>query len=126
MAMASADAVADYILSKVASCEGSQISTRKLQMVAYYCQNHSIALYKEPLFDESVGTWIHGPAVWSLHWRFGGYGNSVIDTSDVRTDPLRELSVRDRAVIDEVWETCGALSESQLRNLNQQEALWRA
>ena len=125
--MASSDAVADYILGKVASHEGVRISTRKLQMIAYYCQIRSLTLHGEPLFDESVGRWLNGPAVWSLHRRFRGCGDSGIDTSDLRPDdPLLDLSVRERAVIDEVWETCGPLSESQLRNLNYREATWRA
>jgi uncharacterized phage-associated protein len=124
--MASADAVADYILGKIRMGEGGSITNFKLQMLACCCRASNLALCGEPLFDECVGPWAHGPAVWSLHRRFKDYGDSAIDTTDVRTDPPRDLSDRDRTAIDQVRGTCGSLSESQLRNLNCQEALWRA
>jgi len=124
--MASVHAVADYILGKIAMDEGTSITNLKLQKVVYYCQAWNLARHGEPLFDEHVQAWVHGPTVWSLHMRFRDYGDFAIDTSDIKTDPLTGLSDRDRVLIDEVWETCGSMSDSQLRNLNHQEALWRA
>ena len=57
--------------------------------------------------------------------RFRDYGDFPIDPSDIRTDPSAELSDRDRGLIDELWASCGAMTDSQLRNLDCQEGLWR-
>lgn len=123
--MASVEAVADYVLGKIVTDEGDSITNLKLQKIVYYCQAWNLAIHDEPLFDEPIEAWVHGPAVLSLYRRFKDGGDLAIDTSDVGTDPLEELSDRDRSLIDEVWNTYGPLSGSQLRNLTHQEAPWR-
>jgi len=123
--MVSVDAVADYILGKINMDEGDSITNLKLQKVVYYCQAWHMALYDEPLFSERVEAWTHGPAVHSLYVRFKKYGCQAIDTSDIVTDPTVALDDRSRGHIDEVWDSYGHLSGSELRDLTHHEIPWQ-
>lgn len=123
--MATVDAVADYLLGKINMDEGDSITNLKLQKLVYYCQAWHMALYGEPLFDEPVEAWTHGPAVYSLYRRFRDYGPQAIDTGQLLSDPATDLSDHDRAHIDEVWEAYGHLSGSQLRDLSHEERPWQ-
>jgi len=123
--MASVDAVADYILGKIVMDEGDSITNLKLQKIVYYCQAWNLAIYGEPLFESEIEAWVHGPAVMSLYRRFKDFGNQAIDTSLIVTDPMVDLSVRDRDLIDQVWDAYGPLSGMQLRRMTHREDPWK-
>lgn len=123
--MASVDAVADYLLTKVDTAEGDSITHLKLQKLVYYCQAWYLAYHDgDPLFDEPIEAWAHGPAVMSLWQRFKNRGWQAIDATKLVSDPFAELDASTRELIDEVWEAYGHLSGSQLRSLTHSEGPW--
>ncbi|OQY42717.1 MAG: hypothetical protein B6240_13665 [Desulfobacteraceae bacterium 4572_87] len=46
---------------------GDLISNLKLQKLVYYAQGFYLALYDEPLFNEPIEAWTHGPVIRELY-----------------------------------------------------------
>lgn len=59
--------VAKYIVSKI-----GEITTMKLQKLAYYCQAWSLAWDDKPLFDDDFEAWANGPVNRDLFQKFKG------------------------------------------------------
>ena len=55
--------VANYLLSLADPLEGDLISHLKLQKLLYYSQGVSLALRNQPLFNNKILAWAHGPVV---------------------------------------------------------------
>ena len=69
MAATTAERVADYII-RSAHESGELITNLKLQKLVYYAQAWHLALFDEPLFDDPIEAWVHGPVVSSLYSKF--------------------------------------------------------
>ena len=54
--------IADYFIWKTSDV-GSLITNLKLQKLLYYTQAWYITLYGEPLIEEDLEAWVHGPAI---------------------------------------------------------------
>ncbi|XEG74007.1 DUF4065 domain-containing protein [Pseudomonas sp. abacavir_1] len=119
--MPSSRDVAEYFL--LLEGEGGEISNLKLQKLVYYAQGFSLALLGEPLFDEPVEAWMHGPVVPELYRRFSGFGaNPIPPANDF--DPT-VLSRDQRRLIEEVFDVYGQYSAWKLRQLTHEEDPWR-
>lgn len=114
--MADVQDVAAYILDK-----HGQMSTWKLQKLAYYCQAWHLVWDDVPLFDARIEAWPNGPVVVDLYRNHRGRF-SVDAWPD--GDPSR-LSKSERATIDIVIEDYGALTGRQLSHLTHAEDPWR-
>lgn len=60
--MITAQTVADYFLAFAQQCE-EPITNLKLNKLVYYTQAWHLALFKEPLFDDEIQAWVHGPVL---------------------------------------------------------------
>ena len=52
--------------------DGNLITHLKLQKLCYYAQGYALALLNEPMFEEKIEAWEHGPVVRALYdepWR---------------------------------------------------------
>ena len=67
MSITTAAKVADYILCW-ANEKGKTVSNLELQKFVYYVQAWYLAVYDEPLFDDRLEAWVHGPVQPEL-WR---------------------------------------------------------
>ena len=54
------------------------ITNLKLQKLLYYAQGCVMALTDEPLFDEDIQAWEHGPVVPEIYHKYKSYGKSGI------------------------------------------------
>ena len=117
--------VADYFLLRVDPIAGDAISNLKLQKLCYYAQAWSLALLRSPLYSERIEAWAHGPVIPALYGRFRKYGWQSIDPTELRTDPLAQLSDREKELLDAVWDRYGKLSGRELEELTHQEAPWK-
>ena len=120
MAATTAERVADYII-RSAHESGELITNLKLQKLVYYAQAWHLALFDEPLFDDPIEAWVHGPVVSSLYSKFRDYRWEPIghDTGDVDLpDDVREH-------LDEVIEVYGGFSAWELERLTHSEEPWR-
>lgn len=114
---AQAKDVAAYILEKKGSLTGYQ-----LQKLLYYCQAWSLAYTGEPLFDEQIEAWAHGPVVASvsrLHQHLYWVNRRHIADSD-----SSRLAPEGRCLVDAVLDAYGGLSGDQLEELTHSERPW--
>ncbi len=67
MAKYRAKEVADYSLGSVEPDSGDNLSNLKLQKLVAYAQGFHLAMKDgEPLFDEPIEAWAHGPVIPSM------------------------------------------------------------
>lgn len=110
--------VAAYILEKKGSLTGFQ-----LQKLLYYCQAWNLVFVGDPLFEDQIEAWEHGPVVPSvsrLHQHAYWVNRRHIADADSRNIPLA-----DQCLIDAVLDSYGDLSGDQLEQLTHSEAPWR-
>ena len=92
--------VADYLIASVDAESGDNISNLKLQKLLYYAQGFSLALNGEPLFDEPLVAWAHGPVVTDLYHAFKQYGSGAIPPPESFEDSKYDRSTKE--LLDEV------------------------
>ena len=121
--MKSALDVAKYYLCLVDREAGDTISNLKLQKLVYYAQAWSLVLRGEPLYDEQIQAWMHGPVVPVVYYSYRKHGSSSIP-HPTDFDGIETFSSDEIEVLDEVWRAYGDLSGTALRNLTHQETPW--
>ncbi|NET37919.1 MAG: SocA family protein, partial [Cyanothece sp. SIO1E1] len=114
--------IASYFLHRVDREAGDTISALKLQKLAYYAQVWSMVLRAQPLFQQAVEAWKHGPVVRDLWETYKDYRHEAIPapSSQMPSFALGELEV-----LDFVWARYGELSAHQLRELTHSEPPWQ-
>ena len=115
--------VADYFLAQASDEAGDLMSNLKLQKLVYYAQGLHLALYDEPLFNEPIEAWTHGPVVRALYDRFRSYGAGAIPPPD--SLDLGKFDCRTRELLDEVYGVYGQFSAWKLREMTHCEPPWR-
>lgn len=108
--------VAKYMLVKKGSLTGYQ-----LQKLLYYCQAWSLAVNREPLFDDEIHAFRNGPVVpkvWACH-----QGKRIVMPSDVRGD-ADALSDSEMALVDAVMDAYDGMTGDELADLSHQEMPW--
>lgn len=118
--MASAFDVAYYFLLLDSQNDGEGLSNLKLQKLCYYAQGFHLAFFNEPLFNEEIEAWAHGPVIPELYHRFKVFGNSSIHSEGY---PIA-LSHQQGKLIEEIYEVFGQYSAWKLRNMTHEEPTW--
>jgi uncharacterized phage-associated protein len=112
--------VAKYLVNHFCA-QGKPISNLKLQKLLYYCQGWHLAIMDQPLFEDPVQAWVHGPVVPSAFQEYRKYGWSPIPAG---TAPA-EMPAESVGVIGEVIQVYGDWSAAQLEQLSHEESPWR-
>lgn len=120
--MVTARNIADYILNKSSSEERNDMSNLKLQKLLYYCQGFHLAIFNEPLFNEPIEHWDHGPVVPELYHEFKINGGNPIPATSSFNEAM--LSSDSKQVIDEVLKVYDQFSAWKLRDMTHNEAPW--
>jgi uncharacterized phage-associated protein len=121
----SAHCVGDYFLLQTDQNAGDTISNLKLQKLCYYAQAWHYTLKNNPLFNEKIKAWAHGPVIPDLYHRFKQYRWDAIDPSDLITNPYEDLHGDDMMFLDSVWNRYSPLSAKQLERLTHSEDPWK-
>lgn len=121
--MATCRDVANYFLSKISEDAGDTISNLKLQKLVYYAQGFTLAVLEEPLFQEPIEAWEHGPVVRSLWEEFRQYGSGAIPQPQEFT-PEGIFSADEIEILEDVNNVFGQYSAWKLRNFTHEEAPW--
>lgn len=116
--------VADYFLASVDEESGDNISNLKLQKLVYYAQGFHLAIHGEPLFDDPIVAWAHGPVVPSLYHAFKDHGAGAIPRPDDFTGSKYAPEVSE--LLDEVLEVYGQFSAWKLRDMTHDELPWKS
>ncbi|HEV2298771.1 MAG TPA: type II toxin-antitoxin system antitoxin SocA domain-containing protein [Candidatus Acidoferrales bacterium] len=111
---------------RIASClinlsheKQSAISNLKLQKLLYYAQAWYLAFYKQPLFEEEIEAWVHGPVVPAVFRRYREYKWTPLDKVE---EPNINEFIRD--YLQEVWRVYGEMSASDLERISHCEEPW--
>lgn len=124
MAKYTADQIADYFLAKVDEETGDNLSNLKLQKLVYYAQGFHLALSDgEPLFDDEIAAWAHGPVVPSLYHKYKARGADAIPAPD--GFDISQFDQEARELLDEVWFVYGQFSALKLRKMAHDESPWK-
>lgn len=102
------------------------LTQMKLHKLLYYSQGIYLGLFGEPLFEEDILAWKHGPVIYSLYDKYRG--EKEIQRPLIEKDFLdyKELSSDDRAsiVLTYTYFKYGAFSAGRLRNMTHKETPW--
>ena len=114
----SAQQVADTIAFH-AEARTIEIDPLKMQKLLYYAQAWFLVFFSEPLFEENIEAWVHGPVVRSVfcYYRDRGW-NKITDSG---------TSIGDCKVVDHVsqlLDVYGGFTGRQLERLSHQESPW--
>jgi uncharacterized phage-associated protein len=116
--------VADYILASVDESSGDNISNLKLQKLVYYAQGFHLAMHDgEPLFDDAIVAWEHGPVVPGIWRKYRDYGAKGLPAPD-EFEPSR-FDPATIELLDEVNEVYGQFSPWKLRDMTHEELPWK-
>jgi uncharacterized phage-associated protein len=121
MAPTTANKVADYILCYSHS-EGDYISNLKIQKLVYYAQAWFLALHDEPLFEDHIQAWVHGPVQPKLFRRFEKYGWKPI-LEEPKCPKFKDERIKPH--LDEIMNVFGDCTAHHLSRLTHQEDPWR-
>ena len=97
------------------------ISNLKLQKLLYYAQGCYLALKNEPLFNEQIVNWAHGPVVEEIYHKYKNNGSNGIE---YQGDYDNLIDNDTTAVLEEVYDVFGKNSAWGLRNMTHQEDPW--
>jgi uncharacterized phage-associated protein len=101
--------VADYLIA-FSHEHGDPVSNLKLQKLLYYAQAWQLALYDEPLFNDRIEAWVHGPVVPSVYRQYKEWAWMPIQHDP--QPPALDSGVQ--AHLDEVMDVYGSMSAYQL------------
>ncbi|EAB5332913.1 DUF4065 domain-containing protein [Campylobacter jejuni] len=107
--------------------ESNSLSKLKLQKLLYYSQGYYSAIYDKPLFDEEIRAWEHGPVVKEVYDHFKNLEGNTIHFNEENTlneQELKNMSLEEKEIIDEVYELMGQYSAWKLRDKTHNELPW--
>jgi uncharacterized phage-associated protein len=96
------------------------ITNLKLQKLLYYAQAWHLALYDgEPLFEDAIEAWVHGPVVPSIFRQYKEFRWNPI--SKAEGSPLSERIERH---LESVWTVYGRFDATTLERRTHSERPW--
>lgn len=76
--MTTASKITEYLIYKGVK-GGDFVTNKRIQKLLYYIQAWHLAINKEPIFEDKIEAWIHGPAIRSVYEEYKSYVANPID-----------------------------------------------
>lgn len=89
----------------------------------YYAQGCVVAITGEPLFEDKIEAWEHGPVVLSIYHKYKRYGSSGIPYDEAFDDSLLDSLMA--SILEQVYQEFGQYSAWKLRNMTHEETPWK-
>lgn len=117
--------ICDYIIRSMNEA-GERPSVLKMQKLLYYCQAWHLAIFKTPLFPGEFQAWVRGPVSREVYDRFIDKTMfACLEEADIRPEFANVAISEDaRKLVDQVLETYGKYSDTQLAELTHRERPW--
>jgi uncharacterized phage-associated protein len=120
--------VASYLLSVSTPGTSWSITPLKLQKLLYYCQGWHMAFSKgEPLFNEDLEAWEHGPVNPDIYFKYRHHRYLTIPKEPFEIKNRKGKLIfkqRQLEILKTVWETYGQFDGKYLEELTHQEEPW--
>jgi uncharacterized phage-associated protein len=117
--------IAKYFIWK-SSQEKKPITNKKIQKLVYYSQAWNLVLHNEPLFNEELEAWIHGPVVRSLYDAFSKFGTDDIAAGmKIKESEFKDFSSASKDILDQVWHVYGKYTANDLEVFTHSEDPWQ-
>jgi len=100
---------------------GDPLTNLKLQKYLYYAQGWYLAFYNEPLFDDRLEAWVHGPVQPYVYGQLKRFGWDPIAVSEALPPLAEEVELH----LIEVHSAYGQFSAWDLERMTHAEAPWR-
>lgn len=103
------------------------MTNMKLNKLLYYAQCLHLGLYDEPLFDEEIQAWIHGPVctkVYSAYKQYVADPLPVPSAEELTAIAEENIAEENIEIVQEVWMFLGDRRASELRNMSHAEKPW--
>jgi uncharacterized phage-associated protein len=98
----------------------SDITPLKMQKLLYYCQGYSLGLFGEPLYEDAIEAWDHGPVIPVVYQRYKGFKGNCIPFVDSEPD----IDERAKKIARLVLEDKGRFTPWALRDMTHSEKPW--
>lgn len=115
--------VADYFKTLVDEESGDLMTNLKLQKLVYYAQGFYLALHEEPLFNEEIEAWTHGPVIPELYHYYKDHGAKGIPKPDNFDISIYPDHVKD--LLNDIYDVYGKYSAWKLRDMTHEEEPWK-
>lgn len=112
--------VANYFILS-ANEAGRPITNKQLQKLSYYAQAWNLVFNKEPLFNDTIEAWVHGPAIRSLYSKYKKFGFTPITESPQKPSSLKS---EQEQILSDVWQIYGKYDGDYLELLTHSEQPW--
>lgn len=115
--------VADWFLRRVNRPAGDSINQLKLQVLLYFSEAWSLAVFDRELFDEEIQAWEHGPVVYSV-WN----SLSMKGWNDLEADALNapvDFDADTEALLKDVFQAYAELPTPELEKMANKDAPWK-
>ena len=100
------------------------VTNMKLQKLLYYAQGHHLRAAGEPLFNDKIQAWSHGPVVPVVYYELRDAGSKPLKLDD--EDPFKwdDIDEDTSRFLAQVWNTYGGFTAARLRNMTHEEDPW--
>ncbi|MDR2367679.1 MAG: DUF4065 domain-containing protein [Deltaproteobacteria bacterium] len=121
--------VADYFIVETdRECEGGMnddvMTHFKVQRLVYFAQGYSLATNGEPLFEEPIEAWEHGPVCPALYDKYKSYGRTPVDSPRQIDEIKSHFSDLQIQVLEKIHEELGCFSSGMLRDISEEDTSW--
>jgi uncharacterized phage-associated protein len=118
--------IARFFIGQVDVAKGDSITPLKVQKLVYYSQAWNYTLFGEPLFDEKIEAWAHGPVIESVWREYKSFAtrNSPIDISKV-TCEVPDFDDQTKKLLADIRRIYAEHSGTYLERLTHSEAPWQ-
>lgn len=119
--MTTAANVTSYLVKKCID-EGNPLTNKRLQKLLYYIQAWHLAINSEPIFDDKIEAWIHGPAIRSIYETYKSFVANPINSVLNIGEKLEDKTI---LFIDKIVKAYSAYDTATLEYMTHAEAPWQ-
>lgn len=121
--MTTAAKITDYLIDKGIK-EGDPVTNKRLQKLLYYIQAWHLVFNKEPLFEDKIEAWIHGPAIRSVYEEYKSYIANPIDRVS-NANIAQELGSDVTGFVDRIVKAYSKYDTATLEYMTHAEDPWQ-
>jgi len=115
--------VAKYFILQTHRDSEDGITNLKLQKLLYYAQGYHLAMFGQPLFEDDLEAWDHGPVVADVYHTYKKWGGSNIPSSDcLNISGFNEAIL---GLLETIHKLYGQFTAWKLREMTHEEPPWK-